>query len=317
MQEKTEQYDIGVIVARFQVHELHPAQRDLIAHVCANHDKVIVLLGLSPLPTTLNNPLDFEARKQMILAEFPEVNVLYVRDQFDDDVWSRKLDDIVSDLAAPGQTVVLYGGRDSFLPHYRGRYPTRELLDTEDRFLSGTAVRRAIGKAATKGSSDFRAGVIWASQARFPTSYQCVDIAPLNEDGTKVLLGRKPNEKQFRFFGGFVDPRDESLEYAARRETAEEAGVEIGDLRYVGSTRVEDWRYRNEPDGIMTALFTAKVLHGRPRPGDDIEEVRWFKLLDWPSAREGEQGLERIVERNINPTHRTLLKMLVRHLKEG
>lgn len=315
MQTVTEQFDVGVIVARFQVHELHPAQRDLIRHVCAAHDKVIILLGLSPLVTTPNNPLDFEARKQMLLEEFPDVIVLYARDQYDDDVWSRKLDEILNDVGTPGQSCVLYGGRDSFLPHYKGRFPTRELADTEDRFLSGTAVRRAIGKAATKGSADFRAGVIWASQARFPTAFQCVDVAPLNEDGTKVLLGRKPGESKFRFIGGFSDPRSESLEVDARRETMEEAGVEIGDIRYIGSTRVDDWRYRNEPDCIKTALFVAKVLHGKPRPGDDIEEVRWFKALDWPSARESEGGLERITERIINPTHRTLLQMLVRHLK--
>lgn len=307
-----QQYDIGVIVARFQVHELHPAQRELILHVCQNHAKVVILLGLSPLPTTLNNPLDFEARKQMILAEFPDVIVLYVRDQYDDFVWSRKVDEIIKDVAAPGQTVILYGGRDSFLPHYEGVFPTQELADTQDRFLSGTAVRRAIGKAATKGSADFRAGVIWASQARFPTAYQCVDIAPLNEDRTKVLLGRKPNEKQFRFLGGFSDPRSESLEQDARRETMEEAGVELAETIYLGSTVVDDWRYRNEPDCIKTALFAGKVLHGSPRPGDDIEEVRWFDL---PFVKVPGGSDSYITENKINPGHRTLLQMLVRYLK--
>jgi bifunctional NMN adenylyltransferase/nudix hydrolase len=316
MQEVLPKYDFGVIVARFQVHELHPAQRDLIEHVRQNHDKVVILLGLSPLPTTLNNPLDFEARKQMILADFPDVNVLYIRDQFDDEVWSRKLDEIVNDIGLPGQSVVLYGGRDSFLPHYKGQFPTRELKDTEDRFLSGTAVRRAIGKAATKGSPDFRAGVIWASQARFPTAYQCVDIAILNEDGTKVLLGRKPNEKKFRFIGGFSDPRSLSLEEDARREVMEEAGVDITDPEYVGSTRVDDWRYRNEPDCIKTALFKCKYRSGRPQPGDDIEEVRWFTLPAPDSlVVKSNPPAHYIGYHTINPGHRTLLQMLVRNLK--
>src|SRR5690348_16639468 len=124
MKTETEQYDVGVIVARFQVHDLTEAHKALIRHVTEEHEKVIIFLGLSPLPTTRNNPLDFEARKQMILAEFPDVNVLYVRDQFADDVWSRKLDEQVQDLLAPGQTAVLYGSRDSFIPHYEGRFPT-------------------------------------------------------------------------------------------------------------------------------------------------------------------------------------------------
>lgn len=355
--ENTEPYDVGVIIARFQVHQLHPAQRELIETVATNHDKVVILLGLSPLPTSVNNPLDFEARKQMILAACERlgiqdrVSVLYVNDQYDDTVWSRKVDGIVRDLCAPGQLPVLYGGRDSFIPHYKGRYPTRELRDTQDRFLSGTAVRRAIGRAATKGSPDFRAGVIWASQARFPTSFQCVDIAPLRYDdpgvrqasdswkqcslclprtacaahkdeaaafyapakATQVLLGRKPGETKFRFFGGFVDPTDESLEHAARRETAEEGGVELAETLYIGSTRVEDWRYRGEPDKIMTTLFAGKVLHGRPRPGDDIEEVRWFPLtLDGTNTV---TVAGNITENTIAPVHRTLLQMLVRYLK--
>lgn len=317
MQQREQQYDIGVIVARFQVHELHPAQRDLLEHVCENHDKVVVLLGLSPLPTTLNNPLDFEARKQMILADFPSVNVLYVRDQYDDEVWSRKVDEIINDVRAPGQSAVLYGGRDSFIPHYKGQFPARELEDTQDRFLSGTAVRRAIGKAATKGSPDFRAGVIWASQARFPTAYQCVDIAPLNEDRTKVLLGRKPNEKKFRFIGGFSDPRSESLEQDARRETMEEAGVELAETNYIGSMVIDDWRYRAEPDCIKTALFAGKVLHGSPRPGDDIEEVRWFRINQFSDQHSLGLAEDVINLTNINSGHRTLLQMLVRYLKEN
>ena len=98
-----------------------------------------------------------------------------------------------------------------------------------------------------------------------------------------MLLGRKQGEAYHRFFGGFVDPRDESLEAAAARELKEEAGtnVEIGghnSLIYIGSHRVDDWRYRSESDKICTALFVAPYQYGVPAPGDDIAEVSWF---DW------------------------------------
>ena len=49
MQTRTEQYDVGVIVGRFQVPELHFAHRDLIESVMAKHGKTIIVLGLSPL----------------------------------------------------------------------------------------------------------------------------------------------------------------------------------------------------------------------------------------------------------------------------
>lgn len=278
MQPAQEQYDIGVIVGRFQVHELHQAHRDLINYVCAKHEKVIIVLGLSPLPVSTNNPLDFESRKQMLLAAYPDVNVLYIKDMAEDVPWSARLDGLVRDVVTPRQSVVLYGGRDSFIAHYTGKFPTQELVQTT--FMSGTAQRKEIARSSTRASADFRAGAIWASQSRFPTVYTTVDIAILNEDGTRLLLGRKPGETLYRFLGGFADPASESFEHDARREVAEEGGIEVGDLKYIGSFNIEDWRYRNEPDCIRTLLFTAKYLHGRPTPGDDIEEVRWFDADD-------------------------------------
>lgn len=274
MKEKQDPYDVGVIVGRFQVHELHDAHRELIDHVCDEHEKVVIFLGLSPLMVSTNNPLDFEARKQMIQEAFPNVNVLYLKDQSSDDVWSSKLDEMVDDLRTPTQSIVLYGGRDSFIRHYSGVYPTKELV--QSTFMAGKAVRREISRSRTKATPDFRAGVIWASQARFPTVYTTVDVAVFNEDRTQVLLGRKPGEVGYRLIGGFSDPASKTFEQDAKREVGEETGIEIGDLTYVGSSNVNDWRYRNEPDGIRTLVFTAKYLFGHPEPNDDIEEVRWF-----------------------------------------
>ena len=276
MQPAQEQYDIGVIVGRFQVHELHQAHRDLIDYVCDHHEKVVIVLGLSPLPVSTNNPLDFESRKQMLLEAYPDVTVLYIKDMAEDEPWSKRLDALVSDVATPRQSIVLYGGRDSFMEHYHGRFPTQELVQTT--FMSGTAQRKAIARSSTRASADFRAGAIWASQSRFPTVYTTVDIAVLDEKGERVLLGRKPGETLYRFLGGFADPASETFEQDARREVAEEGGIEVGDVTYIGSQNIEDWRYRNEPDGIRTMMFTAKYLHGRPTPGDDIEEVRWFDI---------------------------------------
>jgi bifunctional NMN adenylyltransferase/nudix hydrolase len=295
VQPAQEEYDIGVIVGRFQVHELHQAHLDLINYVLDRHNKVVIVLGLSPLPVSTNNPLDFESRKQMILKWFPEVTVLYIKDMAEDEPWSKRLDALIKDVATPRQSVVLYGGRDSFIEHYHGHYPTQELVQTT--FMSGTAQRKEIARSSTRASADFRAGAIWASQSRFPTVYTTVDIAVLNEDRTRVLLGRKPGETLYRFLGGFADPASENFEHDARREVAEEGGIEVSDLRYIGSFNIDDWRYRNEPDRIRTMLFTAKYLHGRPTPGDDIEEVRWFDIDQAPPT-------------NIMPLHRPLMAAL-------
>lgn len=307
MQPAQPQYDVGVIIGRFQVHELHDAHRDLIEYVCERHEKVIIFLGISPLMNSVSNPLDFQARQKMIAAAFPDVIVAYIQDTADDSVWSLKLDQQVRSLTTANQSVVLYGGRDSFLPHYTGDFPTQELM--QETFMSGDAVRKSIARSSARATADFRAGVIWASQSRFPTAFTTVDVAIHDgndfSDAARVLLGRKADEKLYRFIGGFSDPKSKSFEADAKREVMEEAGIEVGDLSYIGSALVEDWRYRNEPDGIKTMLFRAKYLHGRPTPGDDIEEVKWFGFDDrYP------------LDSEIVPSHRPLMAMLRANRKE-
>lgn len=269
-------YDVGVLIGRFQTAELHPGHLALIDHVCAKHEKVVVFLGVSPLWATSNNPLDFQARQQMLQAQYSDLVINYISDVGSDDKWSAALDRQIQRVVSPAQSVVLYGSRDSFIPHYTGKFPTQEI--EAEQVYSATAARRLIAAGNTKATRDFRAGVIWATQARYRTSFQCVDIACLSDDWQKILLGRKPGEDHWRFFGGFVDASDPSLEFGAARELREEAGVEVGpdDLRYVGSARIDDWRYRSEQDKILSALFIAKGGWGHFEPGDDIEEVRQF-----------------------------------------
>lgn len=273
MKKIEESYDVGVIIARFQVDELHDAHLELIQYVVDRHPKVIIILGLSPCKCTVNNPLDFESRKQMILEKFPEVIVVYTKDCHSDVLWSQNLDERLDDIIGANQSVVLYGGRDSFIKHYFGKNPTIEL--EQMAFISGTARRKALSNKV-KGSADFRHGVIWATQNQYPKCFPTVDIALLNENHTRILLGRKRYEKEFRFPGGFVMP-GQTLEDTAVRETKEETGVDIQNPCYVGSFVIDDWRYRSEVDKITTTLFVTDEISGRPCPGDDIAEVRWFE----------------------------------------
>jgi bifunctional NMN adenylyltransferase/nudix hydrolase len=268
--------DVGIIVGRFQVDELHEAHLDLIQTVKDRHAKVIIFLGLSPVQCTTNNPLDFEARKQMIQVIYSDINILYIKDMSSDNEWSKKLDEQIKDLVGPNQSVALYGGRESFIDHYNGKHSCIELKHKQTSFVSGSVIRKSISRTV-KSSPDFRAGVIWTTANQYTNAMPTVDVAILNEDKTSILLARKKYETMYRFVGGFVDA-GETFEAAARREVMEETTLSIHDPKYIESFVIDDWRYKNEKAKITTLFFTAKYISGKPEARDDIEELRWFEM---------------------------------------
>jgi bifunctional NMN adenylyltransferase/nudix hydrolase len=271
-------YPIGALCGRFQVHELHQAHRYIIDQVVDNHKKVILFLGVTKTAGTKKNPLDFETRKRMIQKHYPDITIISLPDFGDDKRWSQEMDKRIREIYPVGD-VLMYGGRDSFIPYYKnggGQFNCKEL--EQHTFVSGTEVRKIVSEQV-KESSDFRAGVIYQSYNQFPKVHPCVDIVPFNEDGTKILLARKPNEDGWRFIGGFAHPNDQSYEMTGRRKLREEAGlIEIGDIRYVTSLKVDDWRYHSEEDKILTILFKCKYVFGRIEPSQEISELKWFDI---------------------------------------
>jgi len=293
-------YEIAVIVGRFQVHQLHKAHCDIIESVMSNHKKVILFLGVTQVVGSSSNPLDFASRKSMIQERYPELIVLALPDKRDDDSWSKNLDSRIREVFPIGKAL-LYGSRDSFIPHYKGQFDTAEL--EQEIYVSGTEIRKKLSEEI-KFSKEWRAGVIYGNYNRYPTSYQTVDVAVFNEDETKILLAKKPNEDKYRFIGGFVDVKDKSLEQAAKREFMEESGgAEIEIISYVGSFRVDDWRYRSERDKIMTTLFKAKYIFGHLSPSDDISELKFFKVDDLKT--------DRGIMENIIEEHQPLINILL------
>jgi NAD+ diphosphatase len=91
-------------------------------------------------------------------------------------------------------------------------------------------------------------------------------------DGDRVLLGRQPSwpEGRFSALAGFVEP-GESLEAAVAREVREEAGVEVGEVRYRAS---QPWPF---PASLMIG-FEADYAGGDVDVGEDeLEDARWFE----------------------------------------
>jgi NAD+ diphosphatase len=103
----------------------------------------------------------------------------------------------------------------------------------------------------------------------------------LVKDGDRCLLARKagwaPN--RYALVAGFVD-NGESLEAAVAREVKEEVGIDVTDIRYVGS---QNWPF---PSQLMVG-FVARYAGGEITiDAEELEDARWFSataLPDLPS----------------------------------
>jgi bifunctional NMN adenylyltransferase/nudix hydrolase len=121
--------------------------------------------------------------------------------------------------------------------------------------------------------------VIYAYSNTYLKVYPTVDIAVFKNSKKEILLGRKNIDNKWRLLGGFSDPTDNSYEEAAKRELTEECGeIDTTPMQYEASFRVNDWRYRNEEDKIITAMFSCDYISGEVKGSDDIAEVSWFTL---------------------------------------
>jgi len=264
---------VGVIIGRFQIPTLHSGHLELFNKVKKENDKILVLVGSSPLKSTSRNPLTFYQRAMMIDDFYPEATISSISDCRSNEAWSDKVDNII-DVLTQGDEITLYGARDSFIPYYSGIHNTTVVNSKSN--VSATATRDKIEEDYDTTMS-FRSGVCFGAKNRWINAIPCVDVAIMKDD--KVLLGRKKDSTEFQFIGGFVDA-GETYENAAIREAEEETGCIIHKLRYISSYVIEDWRYKSEDAKVTTTFFAAEYKKGIIKANDDIEEVRWFNLRD-------------------------------------
>jgi bifunctional NMN adenylyltransferase/nudix hydrolase len=273
----------GVIIARFQTPLLHEGHFDLINYVRQRHNKVVIVLGVSSVKGSTRNPLDFYTRERMVKKEFPEIVVLPLADCRNDATWSANLDSLLS-ITFNNEHVILYGSRDSFIPYYSGKNEVQEIPQTKD--FSGTSLRDQICDRVMD-SEDFRCGIIYANYNRYPSVYATLDVALFKDDYTRILLGRRNSEGKWRLPGGFSDPTDNDFESAALRELHEECGqIEVDEMRYEKSFKVNDWRYKQETDKIITLMFSCNYIYGEIKGSDDLDEAEWIPLNKIPEMIE-------------------------------
>jgi bifunctional NMN adenylyltransferase/nudix hydrolase len=274
---------LSVVIGRFQTPYLHNGHLELLDHALKMSERVLVLIGTTAAEGTDKNPLCFETRK--VLFSNYRVDVKPLQDCPSDVDWSIQIDKIIEEVGF--EKAVILGGRDNSIEnYYSGKHAIKIISQCGN--YSATLLRKAVGMSSPRESKEFREGVIHHVENRYPIVYSTVDIAILKycDPMTRVVLMGKKGDK-FHFIGGFVDKSDNDLLHAARREMLEETGIDTR-LTYEFSMKIDDPRYKNTKDGIMTHLFCGGVHYRYPTP--DLEKVadKEFDKLDWieltPSA---------------------------------
>jgi NAD+ diphosphatase len=110
-------------------------------------------------------------------------------------------------------------------------------------------------------------------------------VIMLAEHDGKVLLGRQPQYPAGRFsaLAGFVEP-GESIEEAVAREIAEEAGLDVSNVRYVAS---QPWPF---PGQLMIACLADAASSDVTLDTNELEDAIWVDRAGAAAALAGEPG---------------------------
>lgn len=110
-------------------------------------------------------------------------------------------------------------------------------------------------------------------------------VADNGNGGLSVLLikrGGEPFKGAWALPGGFVNEGESSVE-AARRELAEETGVNVPDADSLALIGIYDTPGRDPRGWTISAAYAGQVSRiVDAKGGDDAAEARWFPLNDLP-----------------------------------
>jgi NAD+ diphosphatase len=183
--------------------------------------------------------------------------------------------------ALPREATLPAGLRRETLVPMQGTKLPDELLSLGGMAMQALWWESTSGHCPRCGERTERIGGEWGKRCpkchyeHYPHLHPAVIV--LVRDGDRCLLARKAEWAPGRYalVAGFVD-NGESLEGAVRREVKEEVGVDVDDVRYVGS---QNWPF---PSQLMVG-FVARYTGGDVTVDrEELEDARWFPVGQLP-----------------------------------
>ena len=123
--------------------------------------------------------------------------------------------------------------------------------------------------------------------------------------GGRCLLGHEHRfpEKMYSTLAGYVEPGDD-IEHAVRREIKEEAGIDVGEVRYIAS---QPWPF---PHSLMIGCWGEALNDELILDKTEIADARWFTREEAAAMLEGRQPDGLFAPPSISMAH-TLIKGFV------
>ena len=190
-------------------------------------------------------------------------------DRFFDTVSGTYVIELASDASLPEECAVM-PLRHYFVSHSEAESALAARMKAYSNWRSGMKFCPSCGAALTDHPVENARVCPSCGKIHFPRIEPCI-IAVIQKGDEILLLRHKArNQEIFSCLAGFVEA-GETIEQTLVREVREETGLEICNIRYVGS---QSWPF---PDQLMLAFY-ADYKSGEIKVQEsEILEARWFK----------------------------------------